>query len=563
MTDSPLTDVALLGAAGEVVFARGEDYTRYVRGLVVTGSKAKASVQAKRVYEVELSWSERDLEGYCTCPHFAEGWFCKHLVAVGLVVVDEHLGGRTTLATAHGSLAGSDPVPAYLDSLDAATLRRLVLQLAEHEPAARALELLAAMNTGHSEDAQQSIKEAAKDALRTRGFVDYRRSFEAAARAKLMLSELASHVDSGRADLVQPALLYSVTRLRAILLHADDSAGVLGDACQQAADLYARSCRDGSPDQVKLGRWLVKFRGDSPGWPNLALHDFAPALGTKGLAAYRKGVIALDAKTPPTDKAYERFEIDRMLLELADHDGDVDRAIAILSSGEHARIAAIITRLKGAGRDGEVLPWIDRAVADNRVADRKGAGGDYWLSPEEVADAYLAADRGDDATEVLRASLLREPSHRSFASLLAHADRLGRADSERQWALESLRQRAAVDRYGGGAVLVQIALAEEDAEGAWEAADEFGAGYAWESLAKATASTHPSRCAGLLREQVDKELQHADTAAYPKIAATLVTIRQLSSVAGEEHKFAVYLAGIREAYRRRPSLMAALDRAGL
>ena len=50
------------------------------------------------------------------------------------------------------------------------------------------------MNTGHTEDAQQAIKAAAQDALRTRGYVDYRRSFEAAARAQLMLNELAAHL---------------------------------------------------------------------------------------------------------------------------------------------------------------------------------------------------------------------------------------------------------------------------------------------------------------------------------------------------------------------------------
>ena len=142
MTKTTLTEAALLGAAGDLVFARGEDYTRYVRGLVVSGNRAKATVQAKRVYEVELSWTKRELEGYCTCPHFAQGWFCKHLVAVGLVVVDEHLGGRTTLATALDEVEASDPVPGYLESLDAPALRQLVLQLAEHEPAAGTLELL-------------------------------------------------------------------------------------------------------------------------------------------------------------------------------------------------------------------------------------------------------------------------------------------------------------------------------------------------------------------------------------------------------------------------------------
>lgn len=250
-----------------------------------------------------------------------------------------------------------------------------------------------------------------------------------------------------------------------------------------------------------------------------------------------------------------------MLLELADHDGDVDRAIELLAGGEDPRYAAIIARLKAAGREDEVLPWIDRAVAGQGVLARGAGSGDRWLSPEEVADAYLASGRTDDAIDVLRASLLPEAGHRGFARLLAYAETLDRADEERGWALAALRQQAA--KAHAGAVLIEIALAEGDHVAAWAAADEFGVGYAWSSLAQATAATHPSRCAALHRAKVEEDLRFPNSSAYPGIAATLVTIRDLSAAADEDEQFAEYLAAIREDYRRRPSLMAALDRAGL
>ena len=367
----PLATSSLLG---------GQDYTRYVRGLAVTGTRAHASVQANASTRF-TSGVQGDVDGDCTCPHFASGWFCKHLVAVGLVVIDEHQDGGHSPTAIRSGAGSSDPVPAYLDSLDAPALRRLVLTLAEHEMAADHLALIAAMGTGRTEDAEQALKAAAQEALRTREYVDYRNSFEAAARAQLMLNELEAHLDAGRADLAAQALLYSTRRLRSVVLNAYDSAGVLGGACQQVASLYARSCREGSPDQLKLGRWLVKFRADSPGLPDVTLEDFTGALGTKGLAVYRKGVLALDAKTPPTGNAYERFEIERMLLELADHDGDIDRAIELLAGGEHARIAAIVDRLRNAGRGVAVLAWIDRAVAEGRVSGRVGGRGAPAGSP--------------------------------------------------------------------------------------------------------------------------------------------------------------------------------------
>lgn len=45
-----LSETTLFQAAGDLVFARGEDYARYVRGLRTTDFKAYASIQAKIVY---------------------------------------------------------------------------------------------------------------------------------------------------------------------------------------------------------------------------------------------------------------------------------------------------------------------------------------------------------------------------------------------------------------------------------------------------------------------------------------------------------------------------------
>lgn len=84
----PLSERTLLAVAGDRSYARGEDYVRYVRGLRITAEKAYASVQAKRVYTVELGWSGPRPDGSCTCPHHSDGNFCKHLVAVGLAVID-------------------------------------------------------------------------------------------------------------------------------------------------------------------------------------------------------------------------------------------------------------------------------------------------------------------------------------------------------------------------------------------------------------------------------------------------------------------------------------------
>ena len=213
-------------------------------------------------------------------------------------------------------------------------------------------------------------------------------SFDAARDVQVLLDDLEALLDAGAADQVRQPLERAVTRLRKVMLDADDSAGVLGDACQRAAELHARACVESAPDGVKLARWLMKFRVESPGWPDVTLGMYASALGQRGLGMYRTELARQDALHAEADR-FSRFEIDRMLLELADHDGDVDDAVRLLSrDAEHTAYGAIITRLQcsrrarpgrsrvGRSRGGRweaVAPWrqpIERLLARARAGLR-------------------------------------------------------------------------------------------------------------------------------------------------------------------------------------------------
>jgi hypothetical protein len=372
-----------------------------------------------------------------------------------------------------------------------------------------------------------------------------------------MLDELENHVDSGAAEVARPALLRALTRLRKIIEQVDDSSGSIGDECQRAADLYARACRLGKPDPVKLATWLVKFRADSPGWPTLVLADFVDAFDDRALATYRRAVAALDRKLEDRDQ-WGRFEVDAMLLELADHDGDVDRAVHLLGQGEHPQYGAIIDRLRTAGRTEDAVAWIDRAVAAGRISSH-GGGNEFWLSPDDVAKTYLALGRIDDAVAVLRADFVRQPSVGAYRVLLDFAAGIDREDAERTWAFDHARQLAASDSFPAGAVLVQLCLSEGDVDAAWLAAHRYGPGWAWRELADRGAEARPVDAADLYRPQLENDLRHPDTRRYPGIAATLTTMAELYERGGRRADFASLIAQIRQDYGRRPSLMKALD----
>lgn len=547
----PLSETTLRQAAGDLIYARGEDYVRYVRRLRTTEFKAYASIQGKRVYTVELDWSGPQLDGFCTCPHHADGNFCKHLVAVGLAAIDS---GRVAV---DDSSTTDNALHTVVQAMDVDELRDLVLSLAQRDPGVRRmLEVRATAASGDDTEAKAGFETYVRNTLTFRGYIDYRRSFEVAGAASDMLDELEDHVNSGTAEIVRPALLRALTEIREIIGQVDDSDGVIADQCQRAADLYAQACRLGNPDPVRLATWLVKFRADSPGWPNVVLADFVDAFDEKALATYRRAVAALDRKLADREHLH-RFEVDAMLLELADHDGDLDRAVDLLSQGDHPQYGAIVARLRAAGRTDDAVAWIDRAVAEGRISSY-GGGNQYWLSPDFVAATYKALGRVDDAIGALRADFVRQPSVENYRVLLDFAAGVDRAETEHTWALEHAEQLA-TDRFAAGALLVQLLMSDGDMGAAWRAADRYGPGWAWKELAFRGAETRPIDAADLYRPQLEKDLRYPNSKLYPDIAEQLATMAELYEKGGRSDDFASFMTQFRQDYCKRPALMKALD----
>jgi SWIM zinc finger len=448
-----LTLAALRGATDPGRFERGRQYVDHVRSITVRGTSATGVVDLTAVYEVGLDWSAPTLNGTCTCPDFAEGGFCKHLVAFGLALLSR---ARIVEVPDKPTAAVDD----YLDHLGREELIELVCRLAGSDPRAADLLRAEAVAAGHHDalDADALAREVTETLSGPR-FVDYRASYPVAQKADGLLDQLERLLDAGAADAVMKALLRATTRLRQISLHADDSSGVIGSAGQRAVELYARACREGNPNPVSLAKWLVKFRRDSPGWPAVELSMFIDAFDEPALAEYRRAVDRW-ADTAGAD-GFSRYEVRAALLKLADNDGDIDRAIELLSSGsEHTAYGSIIYRLLAAGRRLEAVDWMDRAVAAGRVsAIAYCTRNDYFVSPGQAVELYVSAGRSDDALAVLQAAFVARVGPASWHALLEFAHARGRGEEMRRWAIETAEEQAS-RAHGSGADLISIYFAD-------------------------------------------------------------------------------------------------------
>jgi uncharacterized Zn finger protein len=83
-----LTTEMLQHKAGAKSFWRGLGYRDSVVELRVLRRHVAARVDGADSYAVELAWRDGQLAGECSCPYGEQGFFCKHLVAVGLVLLD-------------------------------------------------------------------------------------------------------------------------------------------------------------------------------------------------------------------------------------------------------------------------------------------------------------------------------------------------------------------------------------------------------------------------------------------------------------------------------------------
>ena len=425
-------------------------------------------------------------------------------------------------------------------SLTEAQLREVLSSAVErHEDVARAVRLVAARATGDLKQLRAEVDRG----LRTRRLLGYRESIEWAHATRPIVAELRAAVGTSPSVELIELLQRAVGHVVKVIQHADDSSGLIGDVARELLNLHAEACDARVADPVKLASWMIRFRFVDQDFFEPDPVRYANALGEAGLAAYRKAVTEHEDQ----DSFAARYAWER----LAVLDGDVDRIVALvggdLSAPYHfVRVAEAMAEL---GRDEDVLSWCLRGTAETSG----------WQTSKLYDLACEVYKRRSQPVEVLglrRAEHERMPSSSTYAALRRAAEAVD------AWEFEREAARATLRRLDKGAYIDAL-LSDDDAQLAWETAvadPDWDPGAAmWLRLAEAREKDRPRDALAAYWRVVGEMLEQADRRAYSRAVRILKRARATAE-AGEMYPA---FAALRAQQRRRPTLIAMLDKAGL
>lgn len=367
------------------------------------------------------------------------------------------------------------------------------------------------------------------------------------------------------AETEDPAETFAVTQKAIasalkVIMRADDSSGIIGDACRRLLDLHPKLAARAAVPASKLVDWMVKFQFDNAcDFFTIDPVAYAPALGERGVASYRRRLEEVAARLGPRPPEGERwrsehsadwFTLDWNAQRLAVLDRDVEAIIRTHARDERVAIWLVETAraLEEIGEVDLAIAWARRAV-DKDPWHQALRGADYWcrLLAEHRPGELLAA-----RVEVFR----RWPSSSTAAELYRAAGKAWPGYDDEVFERLAARPDDAV---------VFALQSLKDVRRAWALAHSLGldSDRTWSDLAKAYEKVDALAVLPVHARLVEHELRQASAQHYRYAARRLARMRTLASGSAKADDVDELIATLRATHRRRPRLQQEFDRAGL
>lgn len=345
-----------------------------------------------------------------------------------------------------------------------------------------------------------------------------------------------------------------------VIARADDSSGIIGDACHRLLTLHPQTAAAARVAPSKLVDWMIKFQFDGDvDYFEIDPVAYAPALGEVGMRAYRKRLDSVRATLGPEPAELDRWSVpdrhERWVLDwndrrLAVFDRDIDAIVRT-----HARDRRVAAWLDDTAHALAEIGEFDLAIDWARQATELGP----WHQSLKAADFWcdLLTRHHPDQLLAARAELFRRwPSSTTATHLHRAAGSLWPNYHDEVLAMLAARPDEAV-LFALGALT--------DPRLAWELAHDLGLDddRACGELATAYERIDPLAVLPIHQRLVERDLVTADAHHYRLAARRLARMRKLAAGSDRATDVDALIADLRETHRRRPRLQQEFNRAGL
>lgn len=575
-----LTRDRLIEMADERSFSRGTAYAteERVHQLLTSHDSVSATVSGTERYRVSL-WAEGpELEYSCTCPWAAEGNFCKHCVAVGLVWLTRR-GNEPTSGGPDGGKSGRqamtlDDVRSMLMAEDKDYLVKLVMEQVQADERLGDRLLMRAAMRSDAGPRVATLRKVLSDAFRVGEFLNWRQVTDYAQGIHQVLNTTEQLVDTGKATAAIELAELGLRKCENAMGRVDDSDGEVGEISRRLQELHLEACRRARPDPEELAEKLFNWEMKSD-WEVFggSAGTYADLLGSKGLAVYRRLAESAWAKVrqvgPGEDSRFssDRYAITSIMETLAELSGDLEELVAVksrdLSLAYHfLQIAELYQK---AHRPEPALEWAERGL--KAFPDRTDSRLRAFL-----AERYHRLKRHEEALALVWAEFAENQDLGTYQWLKEHADRVKQWPAWRVKALEHMRsglsavgQERADGRWSPRALrdhseLVRAFLWENDVETAWTEARAGGCSEGlWMELAEKREKRHPQDSIEVYQRSIESSIEDKTNRGYEDAVKLMKRVGRLMLELGQADGFRAYVAGVRSRHKPKRNLLRLID----
>jgi uncharacterized Zn finger protein len=535
-----------------------------------TESSVKAKVRGSSSYQVKLWLDDGQAAFDCSCPVGVEGRFCKHVVAVALVVTN-------AVADPGQRAEAVIDIRAYLAGLDQDALVDLLVERAAEDDVFDARLRMSAARATAGPPPIAIFRHALDEAFVVHDYVDYRHMYDYASTIDSALDSLQELLDDGHAEAVITLAEHAIDRAEDAVGYVDDSDGYMSGIAERLQDLHRDACAAAKPEPVALARTLFereRHSGDLDVFHDAAA-TYAEVLGAEGIAEYRRLAQAEWDALPPLgpgqqERSYSsrRFRITQIMETLAELTGDVDAVAEVLARDQSSayQFVRLAELYRNAGRYDDALGWAEKGLALH--------GGSDPRLLNAAAEEYHRAGRGADAVRIAWEAYDASPDLRTYRQVSEHATRAGLWPDWHDKAITLLRERIAqarrkpdrgrasqwAVREPDNSTLVEVLLHDGKVDRAWAEAGAAGCRRdLWLELARRREREHPLEAIPIWQGEIDRVIDAKNNHAYAEAVDLIVHVRRLLIAADREADFAPYVAKLRTAHKPKRNLMKLFD----